>query len=81
MGKSAVTTMQKTTGGEDFSYYLDQKPGCFAMIGIYNPDIDAVHSHHSNNFTIDESVLPSASGVYAQYAIDWLKQNKNDKNA
>lgn len=75
LGDGAVTTLEKTTGGEDFSYYLEHKPGCFALIGIYNPDIDAVHSLHSDVFTIDESVLPGAAGVYAQYAVDWLSRH------
>lgn len=76
MGDDAVTTLEKTTGGEDFSYYLEDKPGCFALIGINNPEVDAVHSHHSNNFTIDESALPQGAGVYAMYAVDWLKQHQ-----
>lgn len=75
LGGDAVTTLEQTTGGEDFSYYLEDKPGCFALVGIYNPDKDAVHSHHSDTFTIDESVLPGAAGVYAQYALDWLARH------
>lgn len=76
MGDDAVTTLEKTTGGEDFSYYLEHKPGCFALIGINNPDVGAVHSHHSNNFMIDESVLPQGAGVYAMYAVEWLKKHQ-----
>lgn len=49
------------------------KPGCFALIGIYNPDAGAVHSHHSDVFTLDESALPGAAGIYAMYAADWLR--------
>lgn len=73
LGGDAVTTLEKTTGGEDFAYYLEKKPGCFALIGIYNPDAGAVHSHHSDAFTIDESALPGAAGIYAMYAVDWLR--------
>lgn len=73
LGGDAVTTLEKTTGGEDFAYYLEKKPGCFALIGIYNPDVGAVHSHHSDTFTLDESALPGAAGIYAMYAVDWLR--------
>lgn len=73
LGDDAVTTLEKTTGGEDFAYYLEMKPGCFALIGIYNPDAGAVHSHHSDVFTLDESALPGAAGIYAMYAADWLR--------
>ena len=78
LGESALTHMRKTTGGEDFAFYLEKKPGCFIFPGIYNEDpaIDATHSHHSHNFNMDDSVLSGASGVYAQYAIDWLKAHQ-----
>ncbi|WP_298705041.1 M20 family metallopeptidase [uncultured Veillonella sp.] len=75
-GEEAVVPMQKTMGGEDFAYYMQDKPGCFAFFGIANPAIDAVHSHHSNFFTIDESALPMGAAMYAQYALQWLQENK-----
>lgn len=73
LGEKALFHMQKTMGGEDFSRYQEHKPGCFAFVGFNNPAIGAVNSHHSNNFTIDDSILSGGSGVYAQSAIDWLK--------
>ena len=76
LGKDALFDISATMGGEDFSYYLKHKPGCFAFVGIYNPAVGAVHSHHSNNFTMDDSVLSGASGVYAQSAINWLKLHR-----
>ena len=75
LGPEAVTTMTKTTGGEDFAYYLEKKPGCFAFFGIHNPQKGVVHSHHSDRFTIDEDMLAGGAGIYAQYAIDWLQKN------
>ena len=76
LGKDALFDISETMGGEDFAYYLKHKPGCFAFVGIYNPAVGAVHSHHSNNFTMDDSVLSGASGVYAQSAINWLKLHR-----
>ena len=67
--------MEKTMAGEDFAYYLEEKPGCFAFFGIANPEIDAVHSHHSNFFKIDERALPIGSAMYAQYALQWLEEH------
>lgn len=72
LGENTLAPMEKTMGGEDFSFYLDKKPGCYAFFGINNPDLGAVHSHHSNYFTIDERMLPKAAGVYAQYAVEFL---------
>ncbi len=78
LGEQALTHMRQTTAGEDFSFYMERKPGCFVFPGIYNPDpaIDATHSHHNHNFNMDDSVLSGASGVYAQYAIDWLNEHQ-----
>ncbi|RVU54229.1 amidohydrolase [Anaerosphaera multitolerans] len=74
-GPEALVKVEKVTGGEDFSFYLENKPGCFAFIGGRNPDVDAVHPHHSEFFNIDDKVLAEGSGVYAQYAIDYLTKN------
>lgn len=74
-GKDAIQKMQKTTGGEDFSSYLEKKPGCFGFIGCRNPEIGADYPHHSEKFKVDESVLANGAGVYAQYAIDFLNEN------
>ena len=62
--------------GEDFAWYLQEKPGCFAFIGIQNPEVGSTFDHHNNRFTMDDSVLSAASAVYAEYAIAWLKENK-----
>ncbi len=75
-GEEAIVPMEKTMGGADFAYYMQDKPGCFAFFCIANPAIDAVHSHHSNFFTIDESALPIGAAMYAQYALQWLQENK-----
>lgn len=78
IGEDNVVLMEKTMAGEDFAYYLEEKPGCFAFFGIANPELDAVHSHHSNFFKIDESALAIGSAMYTQYALQWLKEH-NDK--
>lgn len=73
---NANEKMQKTTGGEDFAFYLEKKPGCFGFVGCNNPDKGADYPHHNERFNIDESVLANGAGLYAQYAIDFLNENK-----
>lgn len=73
IGEKNVVKLEKTTGGEDFSFYLeDGKPGVFAFVGIRNSEIEADYPHHSERFNMDESALPNGAGVYAQYTIDYL---------
>lgn len=76
LGADKLSKMRKVMPGEDFAWYLQEKPGCFAFIGIQNPDVDAVYDHHNNRFNMDDSVLSAASAVYAEYAIAWLQRNK-----
>lgn len=76
LGIHKLSKMRKVMPGEDFAWYLREKPGCFAFIGIQNPEIDAVYDHHNNRFTMDDSILSAASAVYAEYAIQWLLENK-----
>lgn len=76
IGEENVAKLEKTTGGEDFSFYLeDGKPGVFAFVGIRNPEVGADNPHHSECFNMDETALPTGAGVYAQYAIDYLIEN------
>lgn len=75
-GSEALQKMVKTTGGEDFSYYLKDKPGCFGFIGARNEAIGVCYPHHNEKFNIDEEVLANGAGVYAQYALDFLKSEK-----
>ena len=80
LGKEKLSPMRKVMAGEDFAWYGVDKPTCFAFIGIRNPDIDAVYDHHNNRFTMDDTILSAASAVYAQYAVSWLKEHKDDHN-
>ena len=72
LGPEGVGHLEKLTGGEDFSYYLDEKPGCFAFIGVKNDEINANFPHHSEFFAIDDNILAEGAGIYAQYALDFL---------
>jgi len=74
-GPDAHSKMQKTTGGEDFSFYLENKPGCFGFVGCRNEELGADYPHHNERFNVDESVLANGAGMYAQYAIDFLNEN------
>ena len=52
-----VITMEKLMPAEDFSYYVQQIPGCFMFVGAGNPAKDAVYPHHHSRFDIDEDAL------------------------
>jgi len=77
LGKDAVTIMSRPTmGGEDFSYFLEQVPGAFFVVGTYNEAKGIVNALHNPKFDIDEDVLFKASAVMAKSALIYLNKNK-----
>lgn len=74
-GAENITKLEKTTGGEDFAYYLKDKPGCFAFIGTKNVEKKTDVAHHNENFDIDEDALIAGSALYAEYAMTYLNKN------
>lgn len=72
-GKEALFEERPTTGGEDFSYFTVDNPGCFALIGSGNPEKDTQWAHHSGRFNIDEDAMLIGAEMYAQYAFEWLR--------
>ena len=71
-GVDAVFNEKPTMGGEDFSFYLDEVPGSFALVGSGNPHKDTEWAHHHGKFDIDEDALATGAELYAQYAWSYL---------
>lgn len=74
MGKDAIVTYEKTTGGEDFSFFSEFAPSVFAFVGAQNTKKLEYYPHHHPKFDIDEDALGIAASLYAQFALDFLKQ-------
>jgi amidohydrolase len=75
-GKEALILFEKTTGGEDFSYYTREVPAAFAFVGTKNEAKNPYFLHHHPKFDIDEDALGVSAGLYAQYALEFLKDAK-----
>ena len=52
--------------GEDFSWYLEKRPGAFAWIG--NGPSDGGRELHNSNYDYNDAILPAASGYLAAVA-------------
>ncbi|MBC2016779.1 M20 family metallopeptidase [Listeria seeligeri] len=75
-GEDALYFEKPTTGGEDFSYFMDEAPGSFALVGCGNPDKDTEWAHHHGRFNIDESVMKNGAELYARFAYNYLNQQE-----
>ena len=74
LGEGCLKHLPKMTGAEDFSVYIEHIPGVYGYLGFRNKEKGIVCSHHHPSFDIDESVLCHGSGIYAQFAVDYLEK-------
>ena len=63
VGLENVRDDVRTMGGEDFSAFLRQVPGCFIAIGSRNAARGLVHGHHHPRFDVDEHCLAIGAEV------------------
>ncbi len=57
VGADNVRDDVRTMGGEDFSAFLKQLPGCFIAIGSRNESRGLIHEHQQPRFDVDERCL------------------------
>lgn len=79
-GKNCVVQCPAWSASEDFGKYMEKAPGVFAFIGGRNQKKGIIHTAHHPQFDVDEDALKLSSGLYAQFAIDYLntRRNKNE---
>ncbi len=64
-------------GAEDFSYFLQEVPGCYFLVGSAPKDREPLSvPHHCSHFDIDERALLVGSSVYLQLVDDLLISGK-----
>ena len=75
MGPDCLRSLPKMTGAEDFSVYMEHIPGVYGYIGFRNPEKGIECTHHHPSFNVDEDVLWYGTGIYVQFAVDYLEAN------
>ena len=77
VGADHIVEVKKSgMGGEDFAYYLQQRPGCFGSLGSGNAEKGLVVGGHNSMFDLDEDCLWRGAACLAQTAWDYLEENK-----
>ena len=72
VGKDNIAPMPIKMSSEDFSFYVDKKPGCFIRLGTRNESKGCVTLPHNNDFLLDEDALPIGSQVCVQFVLDHM---------
>ncbi|MDN4093725.1 M20 metallopeptidase family protein [Brevibacillus agri] len=63
-GRESVAYVQPVMGGEDFSYYLQEKPGAFLFVGMGGEN--SKYPHHHPRFDLDEEAIPVGIELFVQ---------------
>jgi amidohydrolase len=61
VGAERVVSDVHSAGGDDFSYFAQDKPGCMFLVGSSNAERGLDKPHHHPSFDIDETCLPIAA--------------------
>lgn len=72
LGDDSLVPVEKMMGAEDFSGLMRKAPGVYGYLGARNEAKGICASHHNPAFDVDEDVLFSGAGLYAQFALDYL---------
>ena len=67
-GVSCVKEMEPLMAGEDFSYYLKERPGAFCFIGAGNEQ-DFRYPHHHPMFDFDERAMKIGVELFMRLAL------------
>ena len=71
LGKDEIRIMSAPrTYSEDFSLFGEKIPSLLFFLGTKNPEKNCIYPLHSQDFRIDEDVLPLGSALFAQYCLN-----------
>lgn len=77
------TTMQPSMGAEDFSFMLQEVPGCYVWIGNGEGEHrDNGHglgpcTLHNGSYDFNDSIIPLGATYWSELATQWLEAHRN----
>lgn len=74
VGEAQVTEITPLMVGEDMSEFLNRAPGCFVLVGAWDPNGPLNSPHHNDTFDFDERMLPTGVALLAATALTHLRQ-------
>jgi hippurate hydrolase len=82
VGQHNVLAFEPTTGAEDFSYYLLEKPGCYFVIGNGEGG-HRISGHgggpcmlHNSSYDFNDALVPLGGSMWAHLAQAWLQASE-----
>ena len=74
VGAERLVTPPPIMAGEDFSYFLLERPGAMFQVGTRNPGRGLIWGHHHPKFDIDEESLAVGVETMAVTVVKFLAQ-------
>ncbi|WP_017473811.1 M20 metallopeptidase family protein [Amphibacillus jilinensis] len=71
-GEENIIKLPVMMGGEDFAYFLEEKPGAFFCVGGENKEIEATYPHHHPKFKLDEQCLHQSGQAFLALVAQYL---------
>ena len=63
-GSNVMPNITPTTGGEDFAYMMEQRPGAFIFLGNgVNPD-GSTHQVHTPHYNFNDAIIPTGAAYW-----------------
>jgi len=74
IGEEHLLVTEPKMGGEDFSYFLNERPGAFFFVGSKNEERGLIWGHHHPRFDIDEESMSIGLETMATTVTKYLEQ-------
>ena len=71
LGEEGLEIYAGMPGGEDFAFYLENKPGIYAFVGCRNEKNDQNYSLHHQRFDLDEQAMLNGAMLYVEYVMNY----------
>jgi len=79
VGADRLITPPPIMAGEDFSYFLLERPGAMFQVGTRNPERGLVWGHHHPKFDIDEESLAVGVETMVVTVVNYLAEGFGDE--
>ncbi|WP_108024653.1 M20 metallopeptidase family protein [Melghirimyces profundicolus] len=81
LGNEQVWEVPPIMAGEDFAYYLQQRPGAFSLVGAGNKEKGWIYPHHHPLFDLDERAMKVSAELMIRSALACLTAERESEAA
>jgi len=75
VGKENTVQAEPTMGGEDFSFYQKETPGCYVWLGSGNEELGIKYGWHHPKFMVDEEAIKIGVKLMVQSVLQLLEND------